>query len=135
MFPEFYHKIRPEKNLVCKMHTLVLFFKQNQFIYKKILLFFVFFVSAEKLKKKTLAIFPCRRDLMQPKHSVVIKDIVNTISSFYSVIVSVSFFMALSTVFHSVNSPDNSPLSHSVLLVSFLPYRTFQQFISLLKSP
>ena len=30
---------------------------------------------------------------------------------FYSVLVSVSVFMALSTVFHSVNSPDNSPLS------------------------
>ena len=29
--------------------------------------------------------------------------------SFYSVLVSVSVFMALSTVFHSINSPDNSP--------------------------
>ena len=29
---------------------------------------------------------------------------------FYSVFVSVSVFMALSTVFHSINSPDNSPL-------------------------
>ena len=37
--------------------------------------------------------------------------------TFYSVLVSVSVFMALSTVFHSINSPDNSPLSHSVLLV------------------
>ena len=36
---------------------------------------------------------------------------------FYSVLVSVSVFMALSTVFHSINSPDNSPLSHDVLLV------------------
>ena len=42
--------------------------------------------------------------------------------SFYSVLVSVSVFMALSTVFYSINSPDNSPLSHSVLLVVFLPY-------------
>ena len=39
---------------------------------------------------------------------------------FYSVLVSVSVLMALSTVFHSINSPDNSPLSHSVLLVLFL---------------
>ena len=39
--------------------------------------------------------------------------------AFYSVLVSVSVFMALSTVFHSINSPDNSPLSHSVLLVLF----------------
>ena len=31
---------------------------------------------------------------------------------FYSVLVSISVFMALSTVFHSINSPDNSPLSH-----------------------
>ena len=44
---------------------------------------------------------------------------------FNSVLVSVSVFMALSTVFHSINSPDNSPLSHSVLPVSFLPYWSF----------
>ena len=37
----------------------------------------------------------------------------------YSVFVSVSVFMALSTVFHSINSPDNSPLSYSLLLVLF----------------
>ena len=34
---------------------------------------------------------------------------------FYSVLVSISVFMALSNVFYSRNSPDNSPLSHSVL--------------------
>ena len=34
---------------------------------------------------------------------------------FHSVLVSVSVFMVLSTLFHSINSPDNSPLSHSVL--------------------
>ena len=39
---------------------------------------------------------------------------------FYSLLVSTSVFMALSTVFHSMNSPDNSPLSHFVLAVSFL---------------
>ena len=38
---------------------------------------------------------------------------------FYFVLASVSVFMALSTVFHSINSPDNSPLSHSVLVVLF----------------
>ena len=32
---------------------------------------------------------------------------------FYSVLVTVSVFMALSTVFHSINSPDNSALSLS----------------------
>ena len=40
-------------------------------------------------------------------------------SPFYSVLVSISVFMALSTVFHCINSPDNSPLSHSVLPVLF----------------
>ena len=34
---------------------------------------------------------------------------------FYSVLESISVFMALSTVFHSFNSPDNSLLSHFVL--------------------
>ena len=34
---------------------------------------------------------------------------------FHSVLVSVSVFIALSTVFHSINSLDNSPLSHYVL--------------------
>ena len=41
---------------------------------------------------------------------------------FYFVLVSITVFMALSTVFHSINYPDNSPLSHSVLVVLFLPY-------------
>ena len=38
---------------------------------------------------------------------------------FYSVLVSVSVFMTLATVFHSINS-------HSVLPVLFLPYWSFQ---------
>ena len=38
---------------------------------------------------------------------------------FYSVLLSVSVFMALSTVFHSIKFPDNSSLSHSVLPVLF----------------
>ena len=50
---------------------------------------------------------------------------------FYSVLVSVSDFMALSTVFHSINSPYNSLLSHSVLLVLFLPYWYFQLYMFL----
>ena len=37
----------------------------------------------------------------------------------HSVFVSISVFMTLSTVFHSINSSDNSPLSHSVLPVLF----------------
>ena len=43
-------------------------------------------------------------------------------TSFYSVLVSISVFMALSTVFHSTNSPHNSPFSYSVLPVLSLSY-------------
>ena len=39
-------------------------------------------------------------------------------------------FMAHSTVFHSINSLDSSPFSHSVLLVLFLPYLSFQLYIT-----
>ena len=42
----------------------------------------------------------------------------------------ISVFMPLSTVFHSINSPDNSPLSHSVLPVLFLLYWSFVLYIS-----
>ena len=42
---------------------------------------------------------------------------------FYSVLVSISVLMALSTVLHSINSPDNSPFSHSVVPVLSLRYR------------
>ena len=52
----------------------------------------------------------------------------------YSVLVAVSVFMAISTVFYSVNSPDNSPISHSVLQILILPYWSFEQYVSLLKS-
>ena len=48
-----------------------------------------------------------------------------------SVLVSVSVFMAFSTVFHSLHSPNNSPLSHSVLRVLILPYWSCQLHISL----
>ena len=48
---------------------------------------------------------------------------------FYSVLVSVFVSMALSTVFHFINSRDNSPLSHSVLPVLFVPYFSFQACI------
>ena len=52
-------------------------------------------------------------------------------TTFYSVLVSISVFVALSTVFHSKNSPDNSPRSYSVLPVLFLPDWSFQRFISM----
>ena len=50
---------------------------------------------------------------------------------FYSVLVPISVSVALSFVFHSINSPDKSPLSHSVLSVLFLLYWSFQRNISL----
>ena len=50
----------------------------------------------------------------------------NLPTPFYSVLASVSVFMALSAVFHSINSPDNSPFSDSVLPVLSLPYWSFQ---------
>ena len=46
---------------------------------------------------------------------------------------SMSVFVTLSTVFHSINPPDNPPFSLSVLPVLFLPYWTVQ--LSLWKSP
>ena len=53
---------------------------------------------------------------------------------FNSVLVSISVFMALSTVFHSINSPDDSPFFDSVLPVLSLPYWSFQLFMSLCKA-
>ena len=50
---------------------------------------------------------------------------------FYSVLASISVFTAVSTVFHSINSPGNSLLSQSVLPVLFLPYWSFQLSVSL----
>ena len=48
---------------------------------------------------------------------------------FYSVLVSVSVFMVLSTLFHSINTLNDSPFSHSVLRVLSLPYWFFQLHI------
>ena len=43
-------------------------------------------------------------------------------SPFYAGLVSVSVFIALSTVFHSINSPDNSPFSRPYGLVRMLRF-------------
>ena len=54
----------------------------------------------------------------------------------YSVLFSIiSVSTSPSTVFHSINSPDNSLLFYSVLPVLFLPCWSFQLYISLRKSP
>ena len=52
---------------------------------------------------------------------------------FYSVPVPISVFMTLSAVFHPIYSPDNSPLSHSVLAVLFLPLSSIPLDESLLQ--
>ena len=52
---------------------------------------------------------------------------------FYSVLASTSVLMALSTAFHSINSPDNSPFSDSVLLVLLCLIGPFN-YISLYES-
>ena len=49
----------------------------------------------------------------------------------YSVLVFFSVIMALSAVLHSLNSLDNSPLSHSVLPALYLPYLSFQLYMIL----
>ena len=52
---------------------------------------------------------------------------------FHSVLVFIPVFMALSTLFHSINSPDNSPVSYSVLPVCFSLIGPFN-YISLYES-
>ena len=47
----------------------------------------------------------------------------------FIILVSISVFIALSTVLHSINSPDNSLFSPSVLLVLPLPYWSFQLYL------
>ena len=53
---------------------------------------------------------------------------------FYSVLASISVFMDVSGVFHSINSPDNSPFSHSVLPVLPLCLIGSFNYISLCES-
>ena len=54
-------------------------------------------------------------------------------TSFYPALASVSVFMALSAVFHSTKTPNNSPLSHSVFPLLFCLIGPIN-YISLLKS-
>ena len=48
-----------------------------------------------------------------------------------SVLMCIFVFVALSTVFQSINPPNNSLPSHSVLPVLFLPYWSFQLYVFL----
>ena len=48
---------------------------------------------------------------------------------FYALLV-ISVLTALSTTFRSINSPNNSTFSHSILPVLFLPYWSFQPYLS-----
>ena len=66
----------------------------------------------------------------------VISDDVNQPSlpvPFILFLVFVSVSVALSTIFRSINSPCNSPLSYHVLPVLFLPYWSSQLYILLIK--
>ena len=56
---------------------------------------------------------------------------------FYSVLLSASVFIALSTVFLSINSPQNSPLSHSLLQIfsALLVLSTIYIFMKVFLSP
>ena len=56
---------------------------------------------------------------------------------FYSVLVSVSVFMALSTAFYSINFPDNSLLSHCSpgLISAVLVLSTIFLFVKVSLSP
>ena len=71
--------------------------------------------------------------------TVYVKDInqPSLPTPFYSVLVSVSVFMALSTVFHCINSPDNSPffsLSSSGLISALVgPFNCMSLYESLLQ--
>ena len=47
---------------------------------------------------------------------------------FFVLFLYLFFFTALSILFQSTNSPDNSPFSHSVLSVFSLPYWSFQLY-------
>ena len=77
--------------------------------------------------------FPCKGSSSRGEDVTVCVYDINQPSlptPFYSVLVSISVFMALSIVFHSINSPDNSSFSHSVPLVLSLSYRSFQLYVS-----
>ena len=80
---------------------------------------------------------PRARPLVGGEVTVYVSDInqPNLPTLFYSAVVSAIVFMALLTVFHSINSPDTPPHSHSVLPALFLPYWSFQLYVSLRKSP
>ena len=58
-------------------------------------------------------------------------------TSFYSVLVSISVFMALSTVFHVIHSPNNSPFSlcSSSLISALLVLSTLYLFVKVSFSP
>ena len=92
---------------------------------------FFFFISLIWLDFHV--IFPTGSPSHGGDGTVYVKDInqPSLPTPFDFVLVSVSVFMAFSTVFHSINSPDNSPFFHSILPVLSQPYWSFQLHISL----
>ena len=111
----------------CQMDYLICFSSHAPPVYFFIHLyvFIAYFVQSPRDHLHVVRMFRFMSDVNQPSLP----------TPFYSVLLSLSLFMASSTVFHSTNSPDNSPLSHSDLPVLFLPYWSFQLHISLWKSP
>ena len=85
----------------------------------------------------TLPSFPAGSPSRGGDVAVYVLDInqPNSPTCFYSLRVPISVFIALSTVFHSINSPDNCLLPQRVLLALFLPYWSFELHISLWESP
>ena len=77
---------------------------------------------------------PCWFTLSWWDVTVYVLDIKQpSLPTIHSVLVSVSVFVALSSVFHSINYPDSCLLSHSVLLVLFCLIGPFN-YISLYES-
>ena len=65
------------------------------------------------------------------QRSILKQILINSKFLFFNLLhMSISIFMALSTVFHFINSPYNSPFSDSVLPV-VSAYWSFQLYISL----
>ena len=122
--------------------TWTILFEWVSFCIKMFYLPFLGEVAIILLSLWSICVFPQQWVPMRsPSHGwdvvVYVKDIHQSSlpTFFYSVLLSISVFMAHSTVFHSINFPDNLPLSYSVLPVSVLLYWCFQLYISLWKFP
>ena len=87
--------------------------------HKRIHYYHCYYSKRNKNNNNNIIIVPAGSPSRGGDVAVYVFDIneLSLLTPFYSVLVSVSAFTALSTVFHSINSPDNSPFSHSVFPV------------------